>query len=187
MRLPRVMVGKSCGAPPRMRGPDRCPAHGTHPPRSASVGVHQTNCIWIFSFSSFLPSARKGFYSLFCDPVLRLLHGQIGPLLLMVIRLVTQGDALFLELLQPLSIDLNTAGADLGTGCPGTPGSCDGAAESPPASQREDGFPPSGSRRYCAYWLSCSADRVSQWTAPLPHRRGASLPVRYSLPSMYWA
>lgn len=34
----------------------------------------------------------------------------------MVIRLVAQGDALFLQLLQPLPVDLNTAGAGLGYG-----------------------------------------------------------------------
>lgn len=34
----------------------------------------------------------------------------------MVVRLVTQGHALFLELLQPLPVDLDTTGARLGNG-----------------------------------------------------------------------
>ena len=59
---------------------------------------------------------RKGFILCFAAQFLRRLHGHIWPLLLVVIRLVAQGDALFLELLQPLPVDLNTSGAGLGYG-----------------------------------------------------------------------
>ena len=61
MRLPRVMVGKSLRWLPRRHEPSRCPAHGTHPPRSASAGVHQSEFYLIFSFSFFLPFAQKDF------------------------------------------------------------------------------------------------------------------------------
>ena len=56
---------------------------------------------------------RKGFILCFAAQFLRRLHGHIWPLLLVVIRLVAQGDALFLELLQPLPVDLNTSGATM--------------------------------------------------------------------------
>ena len=116
MRLPRVMVGNPCGGPPRRRGPDRCPAHGTHPPRSASAGVRQKNCIWIFSFSSFLPSGRKGFSSLFCGPVFAPLtwscrataphgHPACGP-----------GPCASPAAFSAAWVDLITAGAGLGDG-----------------------------------------------------------------------
>ena len=56
----------------------------THPPRSASAGVHQRNSIWIFSFSSFLPFAQKDFIFCFAAQFLSRLHGHVRPLLLMV-------------------------------------------------------------------------------------------------------
>lgn len=56
----------------------------------------------------------EGFFLCFAAQFLSRLHGHVGPLLFAVIRLVAQGDALFLEFLQPLPVDLNTAGAGLG-------------------------------------------------------------------------
>lgn len=44
------------------------------------------------------------------------LHGHVSLLLFLVIRLVAQGDALLLKLLQPFPVDLNTSRAGLGNG-----------------------------------------------------------------------
>lgn len=84
-------------------------------------GQHQREFVKrvVFGFSHSVPFYLPGGRVLvlcFATQFLRLLHGQIGPLLLVVIRLVAQGDALLLQLLQPFPVDLNTSGAGLRDG-----------------------------------------------------------------------
>ena len=150
-------------------------------------GQHQREFIKgiLFGFSHSVPFYLRpeGFYSLFCGPVFEPLtwscqatapHGRLacgpGPCASPAAFSAACGRSGFRR------------SGTLGRSCPGRSDSCGGATGSLPASQRADGFPPSGSEGTVhtdclARWIGSANMRLSPRRGEPPYRQGIACPA----------